>query len=131
MGHGGVRHAGAGRAAGPCVHTEAGRAAAGRRHGINARPLLLAPPNPRPGDAQGPDTELEYWRLRMAKLNSLAEQLKGREARIVLGTCHVMHSPSAKRWKVGVGGGAPLRPRGCCALASQLASQRAPRRAGR
>jgi hypothetical protein len=36
----------------------------------------------------------------MAKFNSLFEQLKAREARIVLGTCQIMRSPSNKRWKV-------------------------------
>jgi len=52
------------------------------------------------GDEPGPDTELEHWRQRMAKLNSLSEQLKGREARIVLGICQVMHCSASKRWKV-------------------------------
>ena len=56
------------------------------------------------GDEPGPDTELEYWRQRMAKLNSLAEQLKTREARVVMGTCQIMRSPSSKRWKVGRAG---------------------------
>ena len=33
----------------------------------------------------GPRAELEYWRTRMAKFNSITEQLKGRECKIVLG----------------------------------------------
>ncbi|KIZ06068.1 Dynein gamma chain, flagellar outer arm [Monoraphidium neglectum] len=61
--------------------------------------LLAASEKVAPGDEPGPDTELEYWRQRMAKFNSLFEQLKAREARIVLGTCQIMRSPSNKRWK--------------------------------
>ncbi len=32
-----------------------------------------------------PDTELIFWRNRMAKFNGVAEQLKSKEARFVLG----------------------------------------------
>lgn len=39
----------------------------------------------------------------MAKFNSLAEQLKGREARVVLGICQMARSGAFKRWKVRVG----------------------------
>ena len=36
-------------------------------------------------DDAGPDTELVFWRNRMAKFNGVAEQLKSKEARFVLG----------------------------------------------
>ena len=36
---------------------------------------------PRDADDAGPDSELTYWRNRMAKFNSVAEQLKSK------GTC--------------------------------------------
>ena len=48
----------------------------------------------------GPDSELAFWRRRMAVLNSVEEQLKAKEAKVVVGTCHVMHSATSKRWKV-------------------------------
>ena len=60
------------------------------------------PPHPPTDGEHGPRTELKYWRSRMAKLNSLAEQLKSKEARVVLGTCQTMHSPASKRWKVRI-----------------------------
>jgi dynein heavy chain len=34
--------------------------------------------NRKEGDMAGPDTELEYWRRRMAKFNSITEQLKSK-----------------------------------------------------
>jgi hypothetical protein len=63
----------------------------------------------------------------MAQLNSLAEQLKAREARIVVGTCHMMRSPASKRWKVGAGCQPRLYAAGCLgrgALTSALCLQR-------
>ena len=36
-------------------------------------------------DESGPDTEFEFWRNRMAKFNSVAEQLKTRGCKCVLG----------------------------------------------
>ena len=33
----------------------------------------------------GPDTEVEYWRGRMAKFNSITEQLKSKDAKTVFG----------------------------------------------
>jgi dynein heavy chain len=40
-------------------------------------------------DEVGPDTELEYWRNRMAKFNSITEQLKSKECKLVLGVAMV------------------------------------------
>lgn len=51
------------------------------------------------GENDGPDTELEYWRARMAKLNSVMEQLKKREARVVLGVLMAARSKVYKQWK--------------------------------
>jgi len=47
----------------------------------------------------GPDTEVEYWRGRMAKFNSITEQLKGKECRLVLGVSMAGRSQAHKRWK--------------------------------
>ena len=30
----------------------------------------------------GPETELEYWRSRMGKLNSITEQLRGKDCKV-------------------------------------------------
>jgi hypothetical protein len=51
-----------------------------------------------PDDA-GPGTELSFWRERMAKLNSILEQLKSREARLVLQTCQAANSPAVSTWR--------------------------------
>ena len=48
---------------------------------------------------RGPDTEVEYWRGRMAKFNSITEQLKGKECRLVLGVSMAGRSQAHKRWK--------------------------------
>jgi hypothetical protein len=36
----------------------------------------------------------------MAKFNSVVEQLKRRDARVVFGTCQAMRGAAFKRWKV-------------------------------
>jgi len=46
----------------------------------------------------GPDTELEYWRTRMAALNYVQEQLKTPERRWVLGVCAMAMRRS---WRAG------------------------------
>lgn len=51
------------------------------------------------GDTAGPDTELEFWRTRMAKFNSITEQMKKPDYRLVLGTCSSIRSPAFKKWK--------------------------------
>lgn len=52
-------------------------------------------------DESGPDTEFEFWRNRMAKFNSVAEQLKTRGCKCVLGVVGQVASKSKsfKRWK--------------------------------
>jgi dynein heavy chain, axonemal len=50
-------------------------------------------------DDAGPDTELEHWRSRMAKLNSVTEQLKNKEAKLVLGVCMAARSKAHRAWK--------------------------------
>ena len=50
-------------------------------------------------DDAGPDTELEYWRSRMAKFNSITEQLKSNECRLVLGVSMAARSQAHKEWK--------------------------------
>jgi dynein heavy chain len=51
-------------------------------------------------DDAGPETELDYWRNRMAKFNSITEQLKGRECKVVLGVLSAAKSKVLKRWKL-------------------------------
>lgn len=50
-------------------------------------------------DEAGPDTELEFWRVRMAKFNSVTEQIKSKECRLVMGVCSTARSKQYKRWK--------------------------------
>ena len=47
----------------------------------------------------GPDTEVEYWRGRMAKFNSIIDQTKTDECRLVLGVCMAARSHAHKAWK--------------------------------
>lgn len=47
----------------------------------------------------GPMTELLFWRQRMAKFNSVTQQLKSKECRVVLGVCNAAKSPEYKAWK--------------------------------
>ena len=47
----------------------------------------------------GPNSELEYWRSRMSKFNSVTEQLKSRECRMVLGVLSAAKSNGLKRWR--------------------------------
>lgn len=50
-------------------------------------------------DESGPDTELEFWRVRMAKFNSVTEQIKSKECRLVMGVCSTARSKQYKSWK--------------------------------
>lgn len=50
-------------------------------------------------DDSGPATELSWWRKRMAKLAGVVEQLKGREAKAVMGLAHAAKSKQLRRWK--------------------------------
>ena len=50
-------------------------------------------------DDAGPDTELEYWRRRMGMLNSITEQLKSKESRLVLGVAAAARSAAHRAWK--------------------------------
>lgn len=50
-------------------------------------------------DESGPDTELEFWRVRMAKFNSVTEQIKSKECRLVMGVCSTARSKQYKQWK--------------------------------
>lgn len=51
------------------------------------------------GEEAGPDTELEYWRTRMATMNHITEQLKTNECKWVLGVCTAGKSPHVATWK--------------------------------
>jgi dynein heavy chain len=52
-------------------------------------------------DKVGPRTELEWWRARMGKLNSIIQQLRGEECRIILGVLTIAKVRTLKRWKGG------------------------------
>lgn len=47
----------------------------------------------------GPRTEVAWWKKRAAKLGSVMEQLKGKEARIVLSVTGAGKAKAMKRWK--------------------------------
>ena len=49
-------------------------------------------------DNVGPRAELDYWKKRMAKFNSLFDQIKGPECKAVVG---VLHAAKSKLLKVG------------------------------
>lgn len=55
--------------------------------------------NRKEADDAGPDTELEFWRTRMAQFNSITEQLKMREAKLVIGVCMAARSRAHRNWK--------------------------------
>lgn len=52
-----------------------------------------------PDEETGPRTELDYWRSRMGKLNSVIQQLSGDHCRAVLAVLQVSKSRILKRWK--------------------------------
>ena len=47
-------------------------------------------------DDTGPMAELEHWRMRMAKFNSLVEQINARDCRAVLRIMHIAKSKTLK-----------------------------------
>eukprot|EP00798_Chlamydomonas_sp_ICE-L_P031303 gene31303-6451_t len=51
------------------------------------------------GEEPGPDTELEYWRTRMSNFNSITEQLKTKECKLVLTVCGAGKTKGHARWK--------------------------------
>ena len=48
-------------------------------------------------DDVGPKAELDHWKKRMAKFNSLLDQIKGAECKAVVG---VLHAAKSKLLKV-------------------------------
>ena len=50
-------------------------------------------------DDIGPESELEYWKMRMSRFNSITEQLRGRECKVVLGVLGAAKSRVSRRWK--------------------------------
>lgn len=48
-------------------------------------------------DDVGPKAELDHWKKRMAKFNSLLDQIKGPECKVVVG---VLHAAKSKLLKV-------------------------------
>ena len=48
-------------------------------------------------DDVGPKAELDHWKKRMAKFNSLLDQIKGTECKAVVG---VLHAAKSKLLKV-------------------------------
>ena len=53
----------------------------------------------READNVGPRGELDYWKARTAKLNSLLEQLKSTEVRAALGVLHASKSRLLVKWR--------------------------------
>lgn len=52
-----------------------------------------------PDGEQGPSSELEHWKVRTSKFNSVAEQLRSKEHRTVLAVLTVARAPALRRWK--------------------------------
>lgn len=50
-------------------------------------------------DESGPSVELEYWKARMAKFNSITDQLRGKKCKTVLGVLKYAKSPLLNSWK--------------------------------
>ncbi|XP_078698147.1 dynein axonemal heavy chain 5-like [Branchiostoma floridae x Branchiostoma belcheri] len=53
----------------------------------------------READDIGPSAELDHWKKRMAKFNSLLEQIKSPRCRAVIGVLNAAKSKALKRWK--------------------------------
>jgi dynein heavy chain len=51
-------------------------------------------------DESGPAAELEYWKSRMAKFNSITDQLRNRKCKIVLGTLKAAKSSLLNQWQI-------------------------------
>ena len=50
-------------------------------------------------DNIGPSAELDHWKKRMAKFNSLLEQIKSPRCKAVVGVLHTAKSKVLKHWK--------------------------------
>ena len=50
-------------------------------------------------DDIGPSAELDHWKKRMAKFNSLLEQIKSPRCKAVVGVLHAAKSKVLKQWK--------------------------------
>lgn len=46
----------------------------------------------------GPDSDLEWWKLQLAKLSHIKSQLKSNDARATVGIVHASRSKTSKRW---------------------------------
>lgn len=66
---------------------------------IEAERLLAQKNVIKDGEEPGPDTELEYWRARMANLFSITEQLKGKECKFVLAVAAAGKTNAFNRWR--------------------------------
>ena len=47
----------------------------------------------------GPDSEVQLWKSRLAKVSYLKLQLKGREAKSTLGVANATRSEASKSWR--------------------------------
>ena len=65
----------------------------------NTGPSKTARARAKESEDAGPDTELEYWRRRMGMLNSITEQLKSKESRLVMGVTMAARSQAHRTWK--------------------------------
>ena len=48
---------------------------------------------------EGPASEMTWWKHRVANLGNVEEQLKGRDAKLVVGVANVAKCNNLKRWK--------------------------------
>lgn len=65
----------------------------------NIERLLLEKPRGEIEEAD-PKSEYDYWRQRMSRFNSVAEQLKRKQLRTVIGVLQTAKSKLIKKWKM-------------------------------
>lgn len=65
----------------------------------NIERLLMEKPEGETDDAD-PTSEYDYWRQRMTRFNSVAEQLKRKQSRNIIGVLTTAKSKLLKKWKV-------------------------------
>lgn len=97
-GGGGVVAQGAGGGGGSSAEM-AGGGLGGAAGSAAPKPGGAAGPLPNPADDASPASEIAYWRSRMTKFNSLVEQMRGEDCRVVVGVLSAGSSRALRRWR--------------------------------
>ena len=64
----------------------------------NIERILMEKPKGETDDAE-PNSEYDFWRQRIARINSIVEQVKRKQCRTVIGVLSIPKSKVLKRWK--------------------------------